>query len=180
MTLDVQPSRYAGRWTVITGIRDLDYVLGKGIVLHKLEEIVRGPSEGIVFGGARGVDTVALRAARYVRGRYIGLCPLVVVVPGTVEQQPRGACAAIRECADEVVELKLPLHKPGSYHTRNQRMLLLAVERSAEMPQQPICVGFTDTLDPQAGGTASCMSYARRIGIEVEHVQTPRVSGGVD
>lgn len=178
--LTVTPSQYAGRWVVITGIRDLDYALGKGIVLHKLTEIVRGQAEGIVFGGARGVDTVALKAARLVRGRYIGFCRLVVVVPGTVDGQPKGAREAIRECADEIIELRMPLHQPGSYHKRNERMLRLAEERSEEVPQRPICVGFTDDLDPRAGGTASCMSLARRLAIEVEHVPTPRVGGGVD
>lgn len=180
--LTVTRSRYADRWVVVTGIRDLDYTLGKGTVVHKLGEIVWGHPIGVVFGGARGVDTVALRAAWLARGGPDGmpLTRFVVVVPGTVEQQPRGTQATTRECADEVIELRMPLHQPGSFHKRNERMLRLAEERSDGLPLRPICVGFTDDLDPRAGGTASCMSLARRLAIEVEHVPTPRVGGGVD
>lgn len=180
--LTVFTSRYADRWVVVTGIRDLDYALGKSIVVHKLGEIVTGRPCGVLFGGARGVDTVALRAAWLMRGHLGGVPPpaLVVVVPGYTEDQPRGARAATRECADEVIEMRQALHRPAALHRRNALMLHLAEERSAGCPLRPLCVGFTDDLNPRAGGTASCMSLARKLAIEVEHVPTPRVGGGAD
>ena len=180
---DVLSSKYAGRWIVITGIRDLDYPIARGIVVHKMTEVVQGRPLGIVFGGARGVDTLALRAAWLARGGADAMMitpKLVAVVPDSVDRQPRTAAHTIRDCADEVIELHLPIYRAGSFHKRNEHMLLLARERSDGLPQAPLCIGFTDNVDPRSGGTASTMSLARRLVIEVEHVPTPRVQGGAD
>lgn len=177
--LDILPSRYADRWVIITGIRDVDYMVGKGIVISKLTEIVHGGPRGIIFGGARGVDSVALSAAKLARGSF-DAPRLLVIVPGRVTEQPRGSQRIISACADEVVELRRGLHHPSAFHLRNQTMLHTARERSVDAPQQPLCVGFTDDPRREAGGTGSTMAYARVLGIEVEHVVTPRQEGGVD
>lgn len=98
-----------------------------------------------VFGGAIGVDTVALRAAR-----EAGLSWLTVIVPGRVDQQPAEAQAAIRDCADVVVEMRGDLSTRGAesaYHARNAAMVA-----EAEV------LAFTDG---GPSGTRHCMETAR-------------------
>lgn len=179
----MNPVIYTDRWVVITGMRDVDYVVGKGIVIHKTEEIVLARPVGIIFGGARGVDSISLSAARRARGSFAAPY-LVCIVPDRVATQPLGAQRIIRTCADEIIECKRPLHDAGSFHARNKTMLVTAQERSSDLDQAPVCVGFLDqwnSSDPKVGGgTASTMHYARAMGLEVEHVVTPRQEGGVD
>lgn len=74
----------------------------------------------IYFGGARGTDTEALKAALYYRS---GKHPrLVVVLPDTLNQQPRDTREwTVR--SDEVIELKIPLTPEdgfASYKKRNE------------------------------------------------------------
>lgn len=99
-----------------------------------------------VFGGAIGVDTVALRAAR-----EAGLSWLTVIVPGRVDQQPAEAQAAIRDCADVVVGMRGDLNTRGAgsaYRARNAAMVAEATE----------VLAFTDG---GPSGTRHCMETAR-------------------
>jgi hypothetical protein len=105
------------------------------------------------IGGAIGVDTLALRAARADLLYFVGR--IVVYVPFTLKDQPVEAQIAIRECADKVVELDYP-QKKWAYLRRNEKMLVGA----------HLCLAFTDGR--QSGGTAHTMRVARNALIPVK------------
>ncbi len=117
------------------------------------------PAE-IIFGGAVGVDTIALAAAQHHRscgGRTVRAhrSRLVVIVPDVVAAQPHAAREAIRLYADEVVELRRKITRAdgfAAYHARNREM----VDRATTV------LGFWNG-DPRSG-THACLAYAARIG----------------
>lgn len=108
------------------------------------------PAE-IITGGARGGDTVILQAAHEYR---VGNTWLVVIVPDTVAKQPYEAQQAIRECADEVVELKRKI-------TRDDRFEAFKY-RNRFMVDRGNCVGGVWNGDKQSG-TYSALHYAEQI-----------------
>jgi len=111
-----------------------------------------------VFGGAMGVDTVALRAVRASHG----LAWLQVIVPGTVAQQPPDARAAIEAYADEVVEMRGDLATKGpesAYARRNAAMVREASE----------VLAFLDARR-EGSGSRACAEYARGQGRAVRVV----------
>ncbi len=122
--------------------------------------LVRMPDvEEIIFGGARGGDTVALIAAgggsRSGKGTRIVRPKCVVIVPCRVADQPHDAREAIRVFADEVVELGLPITRDdgfAAYKRRNEAM----ADRGTHL-------GSFWNGDYKSG-TWNCISYARRIG----------------
>lgn len=77
-----------------------------------------------VFGGARGVDTLALAHVLQLRG--VASRPrLLVVVPNTVTQQPTETRAVTLQ-ADLVVELRHPITREDNFwalHHRNEFMI---------------------------------------------------------
>jgi predicted Rossmann fold nucleotide-binding protein DprA/Smf involved in DNA uptake len=129
----------------ITGIRDLAPI-DDGLVARAIYDACETATE-MRFGGALGVDTIALLAAleRGPRTR--------VFVPGKLSQQPASARRAA-ERADEVIELGL-VAAPWAYLRRNDKML----EGAAR------CLGFTDGRE--TGGTAYTIRKARSLNIEV-------------
>jgi hypothetical protein len=114
----------------------------------------------IIFGGAVGVDTIALRAAQHHRSHRGGTVRahhsrLVVIVPYVVAAQPHEARDAIRLYANEVVEMRNPITGYDNfyaYHARNREM----VNRATHV------LGFWNG-DPRSG-TGACLAYAARIG----------------
>lgn len=138
----------AGARIAITANRNLTSEDEETIARTMRDLCATKPAE-LIFGGARGGDTVALRAAK--RYREAGT-RLVVIVAGTVAQQPRLAAQAIRECADEVVELGLPI-TAASLKLRNAAM----VDRGTE------AVAFWNGVKPHSG-TWSCVAYSSRVG----------------
>ena len=100
------------------------------------------------FGGAAGVDTAALRAAR-----KAGLSWLEVIVPGTVAQQPAEARKAIEECADAVVEMHGDLSRRETYARRNAAVVHDASE----------VLAFLDGRR-ESSGSRQCAEYARMMG----------------
>src|SRR5690242_2771807 len=95
-------SRRSRRITAVTGIRDLactsEYIVDGMIAI----EIALGVEE-LRFGGAIGVDTIALCAASV---RRISRTPVLrVIVPATVADQPLVAARPIDRFADVVIEL---------------------------------------------------------------------------
>jgi predicted Rossmann fold nucleotide-binding protein DprA/Smf involved in DNA uptake len=137
----------------ITGIRDLssaDTVLVEEAMGRLLEE----HRTEIRFGGARGVDTVALVAAG--QKAVLGVT-LTVIVPGTVVQQPVAAQKAIRQYAHKIEEMKLPLSDKSSYQRRNIAMIAKAD-------------GILAFWHGWPGGTANCILSARKIKLPVEVV----------
>lgn len=78
-----------------------------------MDGLVKNPSiDAIYFGGAKGGDTEALKAALFYR---TGRRPwLVVVVPDVVTKQPFETRAWTHR-ADEVIELKNPITSDDDY-----------------------------------------------------------------
>lgn len=114
--------------------------------------------DAIYFGGARGADTEALKAALEFRE---GQHPkLVVVVPDTVENQPSDTREWTRK-ADEVIELRNPITSEDSYASfkaRNQYLVDAAT----------LLVAFWNGV--YKSGTGSAVRMAERAGIPVHRV----------
>lgn len=109
--------------------------------------------DAIYFGGARGGDTAALRAAAKARK---GRCPwFTVVVPDTEDSQPFAARQWFH-LADEVVELGHPITKDDgfqAYHRRNEYLV-------------DICTSLVAFFDgTETGGTWSTIQYAQSVGV---------------
>ncbi len=141
----------------ISGKRDISeearWVIGK-----TLTEILtsRNDVEAIIFGGARGTDTVALECAYKIKQELNMTFELVVVVPFKVDKQPREAREAIERYADRVIELNLPLSK-GGYFKRNEEIVKMA----------DLIIAFWDRKD---GGTWHTIKTARKFGKEIKIV----------
>lgn len=147
----------------ITGHRALTPT-DEALVTARVEALIYDvrPS-AVIFGGAVGVDTVALAAAQHRRSHHGGTVRahrsrLVVIVPDTVRAQPHAAREAIRLYADEVVEMRNAITRAdgwAAYHARNREM----VDRADAV------LGFW--TGDHASGTGACLAYARRMGREV-------------
>lgn len=146
----------------ITGIRDL-HLDSHPAVASVIQAYVKAfPKAEFRFGGALGVDTVALRAAHAVHlppeenfVRIGSQAPVrrarcTVIVPFTVADQPYEAATAIRQCAKTVQELKLPRGKQA-FLTRNGELI-----RDADL-----VLAFTDAK--LEGGTHYTMTLARKL-----------------
>ncbi len=127
----------------ITGIRDL-HLDSHQIVESVIFAYVKAfPDAHFYFGGARGVDTIALAVAHF----YDAHCK--VIVPFTVSDQPVEAADTIRKCAHEVREMKLPQGR-RAYLMRNDALIYPA----------DLVLGFTDVK--LEGGTHHAMTLARK------------------
>ncbi|ANY08698.1 DNA-processing protein DprA [Pseudonocardia sp. HH130630-07] len=113
-----------------------------------------GPGTTVYVGGAAGIDSSALAwLARH------SVAALVVVVPGTVADQPDVAASAIRLREAEgriarVVELGARRVGTAAYHARNRWM----VDRS------DVVIGFPRGND-RASGTWYTLDYAAGLGL---------------
>jgi len=146
----------------ISGIRDIA-TADVAIIEMEMASLLSRPRAEIRFGGARGTDTVALHAACCMNVQHTRLA---VVVPSTVDQQPREAREVIRCCATTVQEMGLSPRDPRSYHARNLRML----EGSG---------GLLAFWDGGPGGTAFTIQAADRMKLPIEVVRlTGRTAGG--
>ncbi len=137
----------------ITGIRDLSPT-DTTLVEEAMGRLLEEPRTELRFGGARGVDTIALVAAG--QKAVLGVT-LTVIVPGTVVQQPAAAQKAIRQYAHQIEEMRLPLSDKSSYQRRNIAMIAKADGVLAFWHGWP-------------GGTANCVLAARKIKLPVEVV----------
>jgi hypothetical protein len=119
--------------------------------------------EEIIVGGARGGDTLALDLAG--RHRDLARTRLVVIVPDTVEVQPREAREAIRRWIvpgrDELIERRHPINRRWdnfeSFKARNRAMVDRAMRAS-----RPFTLGFWN--GDTRSGTFSALAYARKVG----------------
>lgn len=172
---------YASRWVIVSGIRDPSPI-GERAVQQKIAEVIEQYPLGFIFGGARGVDTIALRAAYEKRAAPRGTRPpahmpnLVVIVPGTVLTQPPEAAAAIGNFADESIELRLDLARSAAYATRNGRMVTEG--RLRDPDERPILLAFP--TPGVTGGTRMTMDIAQSWGLTLDVVEIPRTAGGED
>lgn len=138
----------------ISGIRNL---VGESYIT--VEETVRKEAAKVAamrFGGAIGVDTVALAA----------VCELplhkTVIVPYRLVDQPRAAATVVRRCADEILELHLPRSREA--YLRRNDALLEGADR---------LLAFSDGRE--TGGTYYTIKAAKARGLEV--VVVPVVGG---
>lgn len=160
----------------VTGIRDLarsSYAVVADAVVRELAD----DAAEMRFGGARGLDTVALQAAwEYYRGGSCN-CRFVVVVPFSLGQQPREARDLVRgmlwQHDLELVELHLPWSKIA-YHGRNVAMVDGSFRRP--MRRADRVLAFSDGR--QHGGTWQCREHARSVGCEVVDVLVASDGGG--
>jgi hypothetical protein len=105
--------------TVVSGIRDLARSSHHTVehVVH--EELQRRDLAVLRFGGALGVDTVALLAAAEARPSVA----LEVFVPWTISSQPVASREAIQRSGARVVELRLADRTKAAFLRRNDSML---------------------------------------------------------
>lgn len=133
----------------ISGMRDIvpaDYP----IIEIQIADILSERPEEVLFGGARGTDTVALAAACAMLG---GTRPpkLTVIVPKRVKDQPLEAREWISECADEVIELNAPRLDTKAYWQRNKALISRAD-------------GLVAFWDGHSGGTGMTIRLAEEMG----------------
>jgi hypothetical protein len=139
----------------ISGTREVSREDSPIIEDHMMEVLSERPAE-ILFGGARGADTIALAAACTA---LAGVRPpkLVVIVPKRLKDQPVEAQEWARECADEILELQLPRLDTEAYRRRNRELVARA----------DVLVAF---WDGRSGGTRMTIGLAEAAGIRVEIV----------
>lgn len=138
----------------VSGTRDiipLDYEIIKLQISNLLSE----HPEELLFGGARGADTVALAAAYTERGEE-RTPKLTVIVPKRIQDQPLEAQKWI-ERADEIIELKAHRLGTKAYEQRNHTL----VSRSDKL------VAF---WDGHSGGTGMTIRLAEEMGKPVHIV----------
>jgi hypothetical protein len=131
-----------------SGIRDISEDSYNTIYQQVASDLSNGATE-LRFGGALGVDTVALEAAY----RYNVDAKLRVFVPWKLRDQPAEARRTVQLCADEVVELQLPRVRWAPLE-RNVAMLLGRGARSDRL------VAFKD--DRCEGGTFRTIERANQ------------------
>lgn len=142
----------------ITGPRDVDDIDIRdfGILFRGLLLPFDGPDTKWLVGGARGVDTIALRWLFYeCRG------PVVVVVPSLLNEQPQESIQAVRDFQlysperINVVELKhenFPM--PAAFHDRNHYMV----------DASNLVAGFPHRTRP-SNGTRATLKYAKEMNV---------------
>lgn len=142
----------------ITGTRNVTPE-GRDLIKRVLSEVIasRNDIEAIIFGGARGTDTVALECAYEIRVEQKRNFELIVVVPFKIEKQPRAAQDAILKYANRVIELNLPFSM-GGYHKRNEEIVKMA----------DMILAFWDRKD---GGTSHTIERARKHGKEIKVIE---------
>lgn len=111
---------------VVSGHRDVTLSDIRIIRQTMIEYLEYREHDEILFGGARGADTVALETALEIRESFSVTWPkLIVVVPNTVREQPASSLPAIGK-ADQVIELKRPITRDDKFfslHHRNHFMI---------------------------------------------------------
>lgn len=137
----------------ITGIRDLARRSYPTVEIAVLETLSIPGLTTLYFGGALGVDSAALEAV----GPYAHAVDLVVIVPFTVDKQPREARRVIETWADKIVEMKQVFSK-AAYLRRNDEM----IRRSDRV------LAFIDGRE--SGGTAYTIQKAEALNKPVDIV----------
>lgn len=138
----------------ITGVRDVPIDFDLENAFSRYLTPFAGPETRFYLGGALGVDSRALLwLARH------SPCALTVVVPRTMDQQPKEAQQAYEDAQEargtpiHLIELRNSLNTEG-YHARNRRMV-----DSAEFT-----VGFAWKTRSSTSGTWYTLDYTAREG----------------
>jgi predicted Rossmann fold nucleotide-binding protein DprA/Smf involved in DNA uptake len=118
--------------------------------------------KAIYFGGASGSDTEALKAALYHRK---GSRPrLIVLVPNTLENQPRETHEWSRK-ADELIELKRPITPEDGYLSYRKRNELL-------VDHGDLVIAFFN--GDYKSGTGQAIRYAEKTGKKVYQINVSK------
>lgn len=147
----------------ITGIRAVAPESRKTIENYIAELVAQGATL-MRFGGAMGVDTMALVAASRHNVRR------EVILPSGLSDAPHEARQAIIAHADDVHLMRLPAGSRSSYLARNRAL----VEGVRDEPRTDRVVGFTDG---RKGGTAYTIEYAVHLGVAVAVVPVAAIGG---
>jgi len=152
---------------VITGIRELA-VASHDLVRERVQRAC-GDTTLMIFGGAIGVDTVALHAAGTFKPAGGSRPQLVAIVPFTRRDQPMEARVTLDHFAHVIRELGLPQGREA-YLQRNDVMLerAEAVNHARKDDQHSLLLAFTDGRT--TGGTAYTIREAKKLGIRTEVV----------
>lgn len=161
------------RVIVFSGHRDVqsgDHGKIRHAIIHALRE-----ADEIVLGGAIGADWFALDEAwnRKAEARAIdpesktALCDIVVIVAGTIADQPQEAKEQLlwhrnNGTAVKIIELGLPYIGKNLIH-RNHVML----DRAAKPNSGRLILYWSGH---KKGGTWSALCYGRKLGLEIENV----------
>jgi hypothetical protein len=105
----------------ISGSRDID---DDGV--RRIEETVpkiidHHDPKAVLFGGAKGTDTISLRAI-YDNFSETDRPVLKAIVPFKLDDQPKRSVQAIEKYCDEITEMDSPKSK-GAYFERNQKLV---------------------------------------------------------
>jgi len=153
---------------VITGHRDIaDSYRGK-VEINVRATLLLGEYDRIILGGAKGVDTIALRAAGM--AKHEGNFEVIVMVPDRVGNQPEGSQIAIRRHADKVIELQKEITRADgwySFKNRNIQMLNLALEYEGKKTLLAFC-------DGSPSGSQHAINQAKEKGFEVEVIEVQK------
>ena len=112
----------------------------------------------MIFGGARGADTMALIAASCLFPEVHKL----VIVPKTIGDQPKAARRAIIKYADEIIEMKHPAFPQArAYYARDDEMVRRATHVIA-------FYGYKRCPNIYVGGTGHAVLNAKTRDIKVK------------
>lgn len=156
-------SPMAPRIVAVTGHRAV-HADDRPLVVGTIRALVEDGVDQFFFGGALGVDSIALEGAYVATLDGKGRKPpkLTVVVPDRVGDQPRLARLAIVEFSTNVIELHNKISavdKWKAFRLRNQYMVDHATEVFA----------FLDRSN-RPSGTRQCVAYAERMKKPVHRV----------
>lgn len=148
-------------WTIASVTAHRDIGPSDLSVIHAAMRVLvtHDDVDAIYFGGARGGDTEALKAALYFRGKNKRPW-LAVVVPDTIAQQPQETHFWTQK-ADELIELKNPITKDNffkSYMIRDRYLVDIAT----------FLVAFFN--GNYKSGTGMTVKMAEKDGLEVHRI----------
>lgn len=138
------------RTVMVTGHR---HMTNRKIIAAAVRSCARalGEPHGWVFGGALGVDTIALEEVT----RAGVAAHTIVVLPNTLAHAPVASRAAIEACRPTIIELHMDPSNRASYLRRNDYML--------DMSRHVLA--FYDG-DPRSG-TGYTVRRAEQLGLNV-------------
>ncbi len=139
----------------ITGNRNIQ---NPDIIYDVMAEVLTSADvDEVLFGGAKGVDSYALQYCYDIIKETGQKCVLSVIVPFTIDDQPKSSISIIKKCSDNVIEMKQDFSK-FAYLRRNNELVNRA----------DLVIAFWDGKD---GGTKYTIKKAKEMNKPVEIVR---------
>lgn len=139
------------------------------LVEDKMIRIVENPYiRAIIFGGAMGIDTIALYYA--LKWKVSDYPKLIVVVPNIIGNQPKETWEITKK-ADQIIEMKQSYKELGNqiYKNRNMKMFDIALQITRENKSEILLLAFWEYVTMYSG-TYSTICTAKKLGIRSEIV----------